>query len=82
MLDQLTVDDAPRALIRSAQVAGVDGDEEAARTVVEASGGYPYFIQQFGQTSWALRSGRRSPPMTPSKGSELAGLIQRHAEVS
>jgi hypothetical protein len=51
-IDRLDVDDARTALVRPADDEGVGWQEEATEVVLEASGGYPYFIQQFGQTAW------------------------------
>lgn len=51
-LDRLAPEAALAALIRPAQVEGVDWEPAAADVVLEASAGYPYFIQQYGQTSW------------------------------
>jgi hypothetical protein len=51
-IDRLNDDDARAALIRPTEDEGVTWTAEAANAVLEASGGYPYFIQQFGQTTW------------------------------
>ncbi|HTH06159.1 MAG TPA: ATP-binding protein [Ilumatobacteraceae bacterium] len=51
-IDRLPLDDAWAALIRPATAAGVQWAREAAHVVLEASAGYPYFLQQYGQTSW------------------------------
>lgn len=51
-IDRLNDDDAFNALSRPAEEEGVDWEPAAARAVLQASGGYPYFIQQFGQSAW------------------------------
>jgi hypothetical protein len=51
-IDRLQHDDAVLALTAPATEEHVDWEQAAVELVVEASGGYPYFIQQFGQTSW------------------------------
>lgn len=51
-VDRLDPDDALIALIRPAEEEGVAWSDDAAEIVLGASGGYPYFIQQFGQTAW------------------------------
>jgi hypothetical protein len=40
------------ALITPALREGVDWTEEAEQLILRASGGFPYFIQQFGETTW------------------------------
>ena len=40
------------ALVRPAAEEGVTWTDEAVTAVVDASGGYPYLLQQFGQTTW------------------------------
>jgi hypothetical protein len=49
--------DAFSALVIPAEQEGVTWKQDAAEVVLSASGGYPYFIQQFGQTSWNLATG-------------------------
>jgi hypothetical protein len=51
-VDRLDDTDALAALERPAAMEGVEWAPDAARAVLEASAGYPYFIQQFGQTTW------------------------------
>jgi AAA ATPase domain len=43
---------AHEALITPALREGVEWSDEAEELVMRASGGYPYFIQQFGETTW------------------------------
>lgn len=45
---------AREALERPANDRGVHYDDRAAREIVEASGGYPYFIQTYGQAAWEI----------------------------
>lgn len=51
-IDRLSPHDAANALIRPAAEERVTWTEDAVTAVVEASAGYPYFLQQFGQTTW------------------------------
>ena len=51
-VDRLDDTDALAALERPAAIESVEWTPEAARTVLDASAGYPYFIQQYGQTTW------------------------------
>lgn len=43
---------AHEALIAPALREGVEWSDEAEELVMRASGGFPYFIQQFGETTW------------------------------
>lgn len=56
VIGRLTDLDASAALVRPAQDEGVDWTHEAIDAVIIASSGYPYFIQQFGQTTWDAAS--------------------------
>jgi hypothetical protein len=58
-VEHLAHDDALDALIAPAFEESVEWSPEAAELVVGVSGGYPYFIQQFGQCTW--RAARSSP---------------------
>ena len=51
-LGRLSAAAARAALIAPAATQGVSYDEPAARRVVEASAGYPYFIQEYGLELW------------------------------
>lgn len=53
-IDRLTAPDAAAALTRPAAEENVIWAQEAITAVVEASGGYPYFVQQFGKTCWEV----------------------------
>ncbi len=52
LIDRLPEAAAHSALVNPAQVEGVEWEPDAAAHVVAQSAGYPYFIQQFGQTTW------------------------------
>lgn len=43
---------ASTALIRPAEARGVRWSERATRLVLDSSGGYPYFLQVYGKSSW------------------------------
>lgn len=51
-IERLSPDDARKALLDPALAEGVSWAESALDHVVDASGRYPYFIQQFGKGSW------------------------------
>jgi hypothetical protein len=55
-IDRLQRADAVLAIEAPATDEGVSWDSDAIELVVSASGGYPYFIQQFGQTAWNAAS--------------------------
>jgi hypothetical protein len=44
--------DAVRALKAPANRRGVDIDQDAIDFIVEQTGGYPFFLQQWGETTW------------------------------
>lgn len=51
-IDRLNRADAASALVLPSAEEGVAWTGEAVDAVLDASVGYPYFIQQFGQTTW------------------------------
>ena len=51
-IDRLADDDAMFALREPAAARDVRWHRDAARAVLDASNGYPYFLQQFGKTTW------------------------------
>ncbi len=53
----LSPPDIAEALSRPAWDEGVDWADEAILRVAEASEGYPYFLQEFGKTSWDVAPG-------------------------
>ena len=56
-LTRLSPEDAEAALALPAKRVGVDIDKAALAHMVEASDGYPYFIQQWGSCAWDLAEG-------------------------
>jgi hypothetical protein len=48
----LSPDAARIAIARPAAVEGIDITEEALRLIVEATRGYPYFLQEWGKHAW------------------------------
>lgn len=56
-VEQLTLDAAGAALTIPAATEDATWDEDAVDVVVAASGRYPYFLQQFGQDTWAAATG-------------------------
>lgn len=53
----LSAPDIAEALSRPARDAGVHWTDEAIVRVAETSEGYPYFLQEFGKTSWDVAPG-------------------------
>lgn len=53
-LGQLSEADSARALVDPAQQLGVDYEPAAIDVILDASGGYPYFLQEFGQAAWNI----------------------------
>ena len=56
-VDRLGDEDALFALAEPAAAREITWSEGAARAVLDASGGYPYFLQQFGKTTWDVAAG-------------------------
>ena len=46
-----------QAIVRPAQAQGVTVDEEALECMVEATQGYPYFLQEWGKHAWNVAEG-------------------------
>ena len=49
--------EAAEALTAPARLAGADWEMDAVRMVVAASGGYPYFLQEYGSAAWDAAPG-------------------------
>lgn len=49
---ELTEDDARSAIVKPASEQRVAWDDNAVAHVINATGGYPYFLQEYGQSSW------------------------------
>jgi len=47
------------ALIQPAERQGVSWDEDGVAEVMAYTEGYPYFIQEYGRSAWALNTGKR-----------------------
>lgn len=56
-IQQLDADVAAEALTIPAGLENAQWDDEAIDLVVDASGRYPYFLQQFGQETWSVAAG-------------------------
>ena len=56
-IEQLPPEAATEALVAPAVAEGVHWTQAASDLVVRATGGYPYFLQQFGQECWNEASG-------------------------
>jgi hypothetical protein len=53
-IGKLTRDDAAQALVEPAERYGARFTDDALRIVLDATDGYPYFIQEYGQAIWNL----------------------------
>lgn len=53
-----TRDEAAKALREPAERLGAEFAPDALRILLDAAGGYPYFIQEYGQVAWNLSSDR------------------------
>lgn len=62
-VDALTRDDAIAALESPASSEGEEWQADAMDHVIQAAGGYPYFLQQYGQDTWNVAP--RSPITLP-----------------
>jgi len=56
-IERLSTEDAKAAILRPADAEGVSWAPDALELVVNSSGRYPYFIQQFGQEAWNVATG-------------------------
>jgi hypothetical protein len=56
-IQQLDPGVAAEALTIPAQLEDAEWDSDATDVVVDASGRYPYFLQQFGQETWSVAPG-------------------------
>lgn len=56
-IEQLDVQSATDALVLPAKDENADWEADAMTLVADASGSYPYFIQQFGQATWNVAPG-------------------------
>lgn len=58
-IEQLDAQIVSDALTIPARYEDAEWDDDAVAIVVEASGRYPYFLQQFGQETWNVATGPR-----------------------
>jgi hypothetical protein len=54
----LDADSAREALVVPAERLGARFEEDASAQLLEASGGYPYFLQTYGKAAWDAASGK------------------------
>jgi hypothetical protein len=76
-LDRLSDAAARSALITPAARQGVEYEESAARMIVTESGGYPYFIQEYGRVLWREV---QSSPITVADFESTRELILRELD--
>jgi AAA ATPase-like protein len=70
-IGRLGTDDATGALVLPARREQVEWEPGAVEVVLAASGGYPYFIQQFGQTAWDAATASPISPANAATGIAL-----------
>lgn len=58
-IDSLKYEDAKQALIHPAEAQGVSYSEDAIEYIVKITGGYPYFIQEYGKQAWDKMQDKR-----------------------
>ena len=56
-MDSLSRDAAAEALVRPAEAEGVRWEKAALGEVLDATRGYPYFLQEFGKQAWRVAEG-------------------------
>lgn len=56
-MSRLTAAEATAALTEPVTPHGVRFDPDALASILEASGGYPYFLQEYGRTAWEVSPG-------------------------
>lgn len=69
--------DAAAALLEPAREFGADYTTEALDLILDASGGYPYFLQEYGQTIW---DGAIDNPFSASDAREAISRGERHLD--
>lgn len=57
-IDSLKYEDAKQALVQPALNQNVDYTEEAVTYIIQVTGGYPYFLQEYGKQAWDKMNGR------------------------
>lgn len=73
-VDRLGDQDAAAAFADPARASGVDFTPEALSCLVQVSGGYPYFIQEFGFHVWESAAGPDLITLDDARLAEAAGL--------
>jgi hypothetical protein len=68
-VDRLSEDEAREALTGPAERAGVEYSEEALTLLLDSAGGYPYFLQVYGDQAW------RSAAMSPITGNDAESAV-------
>lgn len=56
-VDSLSHDDARRALVEPVESEGAAWGPSAVDEVIDRTGGYPYFLQEFGKQAWNIADG-------------------------
>lgn len=74
VIDALAEADAADALINPALDEGAQWDPDAVDHVVARAGGYPYFLQQYGQEVWNVAEGSTITRADARQGVEIGQL--------
>ncbi len=74
VIDALSEADAADALINPALDEGAQWDPDAVDHVVARAGGYPYFLQQYGQEVWNVADGSTITRADARQGVEIGQL--------
>jgi hypothetical protein len=72
-IDSLSDTDARRALVEPVQREDAAWTDDAVSRVLQATGGYPYFLQEFGKQAWNVSAG---PVISADDVSRAATLAQ------
>jgi len=75
-VERLAPAEAREALVRPAQEVSVTWEQDALEYVIDQSGSYPYFIQQFGQEAWNAAS-----DATITLGDAQLGVARGHQQL-
>jgi len=75
LLDKLAASTATEALVSPADEIGVSWQAGAVRRVIDAAGGYPYFLQEFGAATWDLAAGPDAITEAEARGGIKIGLV-------
>lgn len=73
----LTPEDSRAALVVPAKRANVSYTAEALEMIIADTGGYPYFLQEYGKFAWNVAT---RPTITATDVSAASAMVQRHLD--